>query len=347
MNRRHFLTHLSVLACARNLLAASVSKTIRLGLCSFSCHQHWNAARERYGGVKFSDAPGFYRYARTLGSEGVQTSLRGASAADLRKLVEETGGYYEGEVRLPKNRSDLADFETEVSLVRDAGATVARAVFTGGRRYEIFTSRADFQAFHTQAAASLALAEPVLRKHRLKMAVENHKDHTAGELVDLIKAVSSEWIGVLVDTGNNIALLEDPHSVVEALAPYALSVHLKDMAVQSTAGGFLLSEVPLGSGALDLPRIVATLARANPSLVFNLEMATRDPLRIPCLEDGFFVTYPEDQSERLETMMQWVEANPPRDDPPRVSNKPPALVLAEEEDNNRHSLRWMKDHIHV
>ena len=75
----------------------------------------------------------------------------------------------------------------------------------------------------------------------------------------------------------NIALLEDPYVTVDALAPFAFSVHLKDMAVQPSERGFLLSEVPCGTGFLDLPRIVATLRKANRDIAFNLEMATRDP----------------------------------------------------------------------
>lgn len=141
-----------------------------------------------------------------------------------------------------RSAGDLPAFAAKTKLILEAGATVARAVFTGGRRYETFKTLDEFRAFHDQAGRTLPLIEPVLRKHRLKLAIENHKDHTTDELVSLMKAISSEWIGVLVDTGNNIALLEEPHAVVEALAPFALSVHLKDMAVQEQKEGFLLSE---------------------------------------------------------------------------------------------------------
>jgi sugar phosphate isomerase/epimerase len=199
----------------------------------------------------------------------------------------------------------------------------------------------DFRAFHAQAEKSLALIEPIARRHRLKVAIENHKDHTAAELAAMLRALGSEWIGVLVDTGNNLALLDDPYAAIETLAPFALSVHLKDMAVQPSDDGFLLSEVPLGTGALDLPRIVVTLARANPRLVFNLEMATRDPLRIPCLTDDFFATFPERRATHLDATMQWVKANPPKQPPPSISGKATAQILAEEETNNRASLDWM------
>lgn len=342
MNRRHFIATLPALAAARSLLAAAGASQSRLGICTFSSHQHWKAVGAKHEGVKFTNALSFYRYGREIGAEGVQTPLRGAKAAEMRELVESDGGYYEGELRLPKVEGELAVFENEVLQTREAGATVARAVFTNGRRYEAFKTREEIRAFHEQAKRTLALIEPVLRKHQLKVAIENHKDHTTEELVALMRGISSEWVGVLVDTGNNIALLEEPHGVIETLAPFALSVHLKDMAVQSSDDGFLLSEVPLGTGMLGLPRMIATLSKANPALVFNLEMATRDPLRVPCLTESFFATFPERKATHLDAAMQRVKANPPKQPPPVVSGKLTAQVLAEEETNNRHGLDWMQ-----
>ena len=148
-----------------------------------------------------------------------------------------------------------------------------------------------------------------------------------------------------MDTGNNIALLEEPHAVVEALAPFAMSVHFKDMAVQPHADGFRLSEVPLGTGMLDLPRIISTLRRANPGIAFNLEMATRDPLKVPCLANDYWVTFPERKATQLEAALARVKANPLRQPPPQVTGKPVPRVLADEETNNRHGLAWMLKHL--
>ena len=348
MKRRNFLAALPALAATRSLLAAAGAAPSRLGLCTFSCHQHWKAVQAKFSGVKFTDAITFYRYGRELGGDGVQTALRAtdpAAAKELRETVEKDGGYYEAELRLPTNESELAAFETSVQLAREAGASVARAVFTGNRRYEFFKTLEQFRGFHAQAEKTLPLIEPVLRKHRLKVAIENHKDHTADELAGMMRTMSSEWIGVLVDTGNNIALLDDPYGAIDTLAPFALSVHLKDMAVQPCDDGFLLSEVPPGTGLLDLPRIVATLRHANPALVFNLEMATRDPLRVPCRTDGYFATFPERKAARLDPVLQWVKANPPKQMPPMVSGKSTAEILADEETNNRQGLGWMKQNL--
>lgn len=350
MNRRNFVTAFASLAAARSLLATAGETRSPIGICTFSCHQQWKAVQAGDPAVKFTDTTSFYRYARQLGAEGVQTPLRSKDsslAKQIRAIVEQNGGYYEGDLRMPRNESDVADFESHVRLALEAGATVARAVFNSGRRYEAMHSAEDFRAFQTQTETSLALVEPVLRKHRLKLAIENHKDYTADELAALMRKMSSEWIGVLVDTGNNIALLDEPHAAVEALAPFALSVHLKDMAVQPSDDGFLLSEVPLGTGVLDLPRIITALRKANPSIVFNLEMATRDPLRVPCLKDAYFATLPEQKRARLDATIAWVNANPAKQLLPHVNGKSIAQILTEEETNNRVCLGWMRRNLLV
>lgn len=349
MNRRAFIATLPALAVARSLLAAAGASVARIGLCTFSCHQHWKAVADRQEGVKFTDAAGFYRYGRELGAEGVQTGLRSqdpAVAKQMRALIGKSGGYYEAELRLPKNDRELAAFDTDVRLAREAGAAVARAVLMGGRRYETYQTLDEFRRFHAEAGRSLALAEPVVRKHRLQLAIENHKDLTIEEHVALLRQIGSEWVGSLVDTGNSMALLEEPHAVVEALAPLAMSVHLKDMAVQPDANGFLLSEVPLGTGLLDLPRIITTLLRANPRLVFNLEMATRDPLKVPCRQDGYWATFaPGRKATHLAAALARVQANPLKQPPPTVGGKSIGQVLAEEETNNRQGLAWMKKNV--
>ena len=81
--------------------------------------------------------------------------------------------------------------------------------------------------------------------------------------VALMKQYSSEYLGVCLDTGNNLSVLDDPMETVEKLAPYTFNVHLKDMATEEYAKGFLLSEVPLGEGMLDMKRIVGTIRRAR------------------------------------------------------------------------------------
>lgn len=348
MNRRAFIKSASfatAITSTRTLLANTGAAKSPLGICTFSCHQHWRAVDSKHPNVKFTDSVGFYRYARELGADGVQTPLRGTDPKLIRDLLGRSGGYYEAEFRLPKTDADLPAFESQVRQSREAGTTVARAVFTGGRRYETLHTRAEFETFHQLAKKTLERIEPVLRKHKVKVALENHKDHTAQELVSLLNSIASEWVGALVDTGNNLALLEAPEETISILAPFVFSVHLKDMAMQSIEDGFLLSEVPLGTGFLDLPRLVEILRKANPSVVLNLEMATRDPLRVPCLTDHFFATFPERKESHLAAAMERVRKSCSKTALPSVAGKKTEQVLAEEEMHNRNSLVWMRQHL--
>lgn len=348
MNRRNFIATLPALMAASETLTAAGMKAGRLGICSFSCHRAWQAVREKSTPVSFADGPTFFDYARSLGADGVQTSfatLDESAAARFRVRQEQVGGYYEGDVRLPKTESELEKFEQEVMIVRAAGGSVARTVFTGSRRYEAWKTLDEFKAFRVDASKRLAMVEPIVKRHRLKLAVENHKDFTAEELALLMREFSSEWIGVNVDTGNNLALLEDPYYTIDTLAPFAMSVHLKDMAVQPAESGFRLSEVPCGNGFLDLSRIVTTLRRANPNICFNLEMATRDPLVIPCLAESYWATFPERRATHLLASQAMIKSHPIRIPPPSIIGKTMPEQLLDEESNNRVSLDWMHRHL--
>ncbi len=125
----------------------------------------------------------------------------------------------------------------------------------------------------------------------MRLGIENHKDWRVDEQVALLKQYSSEYVGVTLDTGNNLSVLDDPMETVEKLAPYTFNVHFKDMAVEETATGFLMSEVPLGDGLLDLKRMVDTIRGARPDVYFSLEMITRDPLDVPCVTDKYWATF--------------------------------------------------------
>ena len=229
----------------------------------------------------------------------------------------------EGIVRLPRDRDDLDRFTAEVQTAARAGATVLRTAMLTGRRYETFATAAAFRSFADAAQRSLALAEPVAARAGVRLAVENHKDWRADELIAILKRISSAHVGVCVDTGNSIALLEDPIEVVEALAPWAVTTHLKDMAVQEYEQGFLLAEVPLGEGFLDLRRIVRTLRAARPEIRLNLEMITRDPLEIPCLTEKYWATFADLSGRHLARSLAMVRAHAAKRPLPRDERADP------------------------
>src|SRR4029079_12572657 len=80
------------------------------------------------------------------------------------------------------------------------------------------------------------------------------------------------------------------------LLPYTGACHIKDMAVQPYEEGFLLSEVPLGEGFLDIKGMAAILQRKNPNIPLDLEMITRDPLKIPIYTQKYWATFDDTYS---------------------------------------------------
>lgn len=278
----------------------------------------------------------FLEHCHTLGAAGIQVALVG-DLQQLRARAEQLGMYVEGMVSLPKN-GDTSAFEKSIEAAKTAGVTCVRSAALGGRRYETFDALADWRNFVAHSHASIEAALPIIEKHKMHLAIENHKDWTADEMAALMKKYSSEYLGVCLDFGNNISLLDDPMALVDALAPYTLATHVKDMGVEPYEDGFLLSEMTLGQGFLDLSRMVSIIRRARPTARFSLEMITRDPLRVPCLTEKYWVTFPDRNGVFLARTMQMVQKH--KSALPRVSQLSREAQGKLEEDNVRTSLRF-------
>jgi len=271
----------------------------------------------------------------------MQANLTG-DISKLRARADELGMFVEGMVPLPRN-GDVAAFERVLLDAKAAGATVVRSAALSGRRYETFATVQAWTEWRNQALAAIKLALPIVEKHRLPLALENHKDWTLEELEPMLASYSSEYLGVCLDFGNNIALLDDPMEFAERLAPYALSTHVKDMGVQPYADGFLLSEVRLGQGILDLPRIIALVHKARPRTRFILEMITRDPLKVPCLTDAYWAPFPDRNGRHLARTMRMVNQRAIREPLPSVSQLSREARQAAEETNIRACLSYFRE----
>src|SRR5207253_813555 len=135
----------------------------------------------------------------------------------LRARSEQLGMWIEGMVSVPRN-GDTAAFERSLADAKVAGATVVRAAMLGGRRYESFPTLAEWKKWVEQSHEALKLVVPIIERQKITLAIENHKDWTIEDMQRLLKTYSSEYLGVCLDFGNNIALLDDPMEMAETLA---------------------------------------------------------------------------------------------------------------------------------
>ena len=350
MNRREFLSETTV----KGLSAMTIPfmqmpeflKEVPMGIVVHSYATRWNSKFESKKYPGFQNAVDLLEHCHSIGAGGLQVGVRNWTkdfSKKLRDRREKLGLYLEGSIAVPANTEDVSRFENEVIEAKEAGAVILRTVTSGGRRYEAFHSAEEVATFKSKAMESLKLAEPILQKHKAKLAVENHKDWRADELAHALKQLSSERIGVTLDFGNSIALVEDPMEVVETLVPFIFSTHVKDMGVEEYEDGFLLSEVPLGKGVLDLPRIVALCKQHNSAVTFNLEMITRDPLEIPCFRKDFWTVFDGVTGNDFARTLRMVKENKYGSALPRVSQLSVEDRLGAEEDNILQCLRYSEE----
>lgn len=351
MDRRDFLQKATAGALALSLPEVpGLFRERPMGVVVHSYASRWHSktASKQYPG--FTNAVDLIEHCHRIGAGGVQVVVGGWTtdfAQKVRSQREKRELYLEGSIGAPENAGQVPAFEQEVKNAKEAGAQVLRTVCSRGRRYETYHSDAAFEALMKKALLSLQLAEPVLRRHKIKLAVENHKDWRARELAGMLQQLNSEWIGVTLDFGNSISLLEDPMEVVQTLAPYTFSTHVKDMGLEEYADGFLLSEVPLGKGMLNLPEIVALCRQHNPAVTFNLEMITRDPLEIPCLRQDYWATLAEIPGPELARTLRMVRQHKAALPLPRVSQLDAEARLAVEEENILACLAYSKDKLRL
>jgi len=346
MNRRHFIATAALASPALALAQAPARARLGIDINSYGTRFGGRAKSDKF--PAFNSALDVLDHCRELGAGGLQIGVRGWQAdfaGKVRAKREAHGLYIEGQIGLPKTDADTARFESELRAAKEAGAAVCRTVCLGGRRYETFDSAQAWDEFCKQSWTSLTLAEPVVRRVGIKLAVENHKDWRVPEMLDLLKRLGSERVGVNLDFGNSVSLLENPDETIAALAPLAFTTHVKDMGVKEYEQGFLLSEVPLGQGITDMPRAIELCRRANPTIHFNLEMITRDPLKVPCLGAKYWATLGSTPARDLANTLALVKANPPKSPLPQMTGRSDEEKLAFEEENVRKSFAFARERL--
>ena len=173
--------------------------------------------------------------AAEIGAAGAHGGMPDVSfewARRTRRLKEELDMYLEIQTFLPRPegpRPDPAEFEHAVKVAKEAGATSLRVVCLLGRRYELMTSLADWKeavaGFHRQIAAAV----PIVERHRMPLGIENHKDWRVEQQVALLEQYSSEYLGVCLDTGTNLAVLDDPIETYVSGAPNGDQISIREL----------------------------------------------------------------------------------------------------------------------
>jgi sugar phosphate isomerase/epimerase len=347
VTRREFVTSVSALALSPHLAHAS-DRPRTLGIATTSIGIRRSLLRKRaLGNGPPFDAEAFIDLCHEFGTDGAQMDFSLLTSQDAGYLHRVREGLERRRmfVELMVSSRALEDLELLEQISRAAealGVTRLRVACLSGRRYEDYHDRKSWDDFRERWRAALPRTEPVLRRHKLALGVENHKDWLTAELVDILRRIGSPHVGACVDFGNNLAFLEDPLETVEKLAPYAVTTHVKDNVMAPTPTGFSLADVAVGEGVLPLERMVRALRRHRPNVPLVLEVITRDPLTVPYRGDDYWITRERRDEAAVERFEKAFLRGAPEAPRARISELSDDAALAAENENLRRSIVYAR-----
>jgi len=136
-------------------------------------------------------------------------------------------------------------------------------------------------------------AMKVANDYGVKLAIENHIDYTADEILQLLEMVDNKDFGVNFDTGNFLRLLDDPIAGMEKLAPYVFATHIKDLLPNPDArpdDWFFFSGVPVGWGLIDNKQLAAILKKHNYQGFLAVEIDNPHPDWFGCEDEAVSIS---------------------------------------------------------
>lgn len=352
INRRvvlkSLLSGLAVATLSRPVFSDEPRRT-GMGLVIYCCQFRRKQLQTENAEYDLFSPGNFLKHCHSLGAGGMQCGLgmlTPAEISSLRDYADSHQLYIEAIVKLPENDTDLDRFDREMRTAKECRALAARTTIIPGRRYENYKTLTQFKEFEKRGIEMLQRGTRIAEKYQLPIAVENHKDQRNAERLALFKQISSEFVGACLDTGNSIALLEDPLETIRDFAPWAHSVHLKDQSLALHEDGYLLGDVPLGQGSLDLPAMVNVIRQAKPNIKFTLELITRDPLLVPCLTPEYWETFPDLPAFQLAQTLRLVRDHR-SENGQQISSLSTDQQLAREDENLRASLDYAARQLHL
>lgn len=185
-------------------------------------------------------------------------------------------------------------------------------------------------------------------KENVYFCLENHQDYTAPDMIYIMESVGHDRIGVYLDTGNSLALMEEPLYTVESLAPFARGIHMKEYVIFPSEGGFDLVGVGLGDGLVDNAKAMEILKAKSPAdpLLVTIE----NPLercKIPILHEKYVARFGDEPMESMDTIVQCIaqslEKYPDRIVLPQESDMAEDDIVAYEYEHNEKAVKYCRE----
>jgi sugar phosphate isomerase/epimerase len=256
---------------------------------------------------------GFFRLAKSVGARCLEihwahlTALDDGALSDLRDRLDEAGMEPIVSFGPPlDNAQDAVDLAVKLG---------ARTIRTGLSRV-LCGDRAQYPEWKSNLDSlrrNLRAYGPYAAQAGVTLAIENHQDFGSEELVELCE-FARDGVGITLDTGNALAVGEEPLKFARTVAALVRHVHLKDYRAQFTDEGYRLVRSAIGDGAVPFPEIRQILAAHHESLTSSLEPGALDHRHVRLFRQDWWNGYPNRSAQELAACIAAARRNRLRDD---------------------------------
>lgn len=216
------------------------------------------------------------------GLDGLHITGCDLETKDDKRLEEVKEAMQKRDLYVEYNFSLDSEFDTRINdsvedgvlIAHKLGADLAKISLDIRRPTPLYGSR-----FHPQVMRQLVdiyeevkAALPLVEEKGVKLALENHTETYADEVLWLIDQIDHPMVGACLDTVNSMCVLEDPVDAVEKLAPYAFCIHFCDHKLTRDEFGLRFHGVALGDGDIDCLKVYKTIRDVSPTERINFEI---------------------------------------------------------------------------
>lgn len=205
-----------------------------------------------------------------------------ALEADVLQIADNLpiGHFSTEELGQLRRKADSLGIALEVGTRGIAPVNIARflkiAAILGSPILRIIIDTKEHEPTMDEINLLLAPFADQFRNFNIKLAIENHDRLTCVQFNELIDHLGDDWVGICLDTVNSLGAVEAPNTVVPALAPRAINVHMKDFEIVRSNGqmGFTVQGTALGQGCLDVQGVIAAVGGSNRDITSVIELWT-------------------------------------------------------------------------
>ena len=169
----------------------------------------------------------------------------------------------------PDGEKAKEELKAEIAFCKEFGSKIMR---TGYGRLCLKTSRYNRTPGETgkdqydHIVRCLKIAAPLFEEAGIYYAQENHVDFSGKELAAIFAEVNSPNMGIALDTANSFAVFSEPNEDILAMAPWAITSHIKDTKIiDKTQEGDYFPLIPvgcsLGEGNIDIPAAIDAIVK--------------------------------------------------------------------------------------